>query len=198
MQPRRVAPRRFTVLGALPDPDAGVSDITDLYVAKYGVPPPAPGSSFARGRWRTAGKTYRRTRPLSCRRRNRRIGQASCRTRSRPAVVQVGPAPAGNGESHLAGGACGRAWTSCGGGKGFDGEQHSWRGGLRLNSQWPIADSRLQTATAQAVVHAASLTWLQGDLKLRDASARLRRNSRCTKVYGFVYRYCTDGVPMVY
>jgi hypothetical protein len=32
-------PRRFTVLGALPDPDAGVSDITDLYVAKYGVPP---------------------------------------------------------------------------------------------------------------------------------------------------------------
>ena len=27
------------MLGALPDPDAGVSDITDLYVAKYGVPP---------------------------------------------------------------------------------------------------------------------------------------------------------------
>jgi hypothetical protein len=32
-------PRRFTLLGALPDPVSGVSDITDLYVAKYGIPP---------------------------------------------------------------------------------------------------------------------------------------------------------------
>jgi hypothetical protein len=32
-------PRRFTLLGALPAPASGVSDITDLYVAKYGVPP---------------------------------------------------------------------------------------------------------------------------------------------------------------
>jgi hypothetical protein len=28
----------FTILGLLPDPDRGVSDITDDYVAKYGVP----------------------------------------------------------------------------------------------------------------------------------------------------------------
>jgi len=32
-------PGRFTFLGLLPDPVAGVSDITELYVAKYGVPP---------------------------------------------------------------------------------------------------------------------------------------------------------------
>ena len=32
-------PRRFTLLGALPAPEDGVSEITDLYVAKYGVPP---------------------------------------------------------------------------------------------------------------------------------------------------------------
>jgi hypothetical protein len=32
-------PRRFTLLGALPAPASGVSDITALYVAKYGVPP---------------------------------------------------------------------------------------------------------------------------------------------------------------
>jgi len=32
-------PRRFTLLGALPVPVSGVSNITDLYVAKYGVPP---------------------------------------------------------------------------------------------------------------------------------------------------------------
>ena len=32
-------PRRFTLLGTLPEPEAGVSDITDQYVAKYGVPP---------------------------------------------------------------------------------------------------------------------------------------------------------------
>jgi len=32
-------PRRFTLLGALPVSAAGMSDITDLYVAKYGVPP---------------------------------------------------------------------------------------------------------------------------------------------------------------
>ena len=32
-------PRRFTLLGALPAAAAGMSDITDLYVAKYGVPP---------------------------------------------------------------------------------------------------------------------------------------------------------------
>jgi hypothetical protein len=31
-------PRRFTLLGALPAPVWGVSDITALYVAKYGVP----------------------------------------------------------------------------------------------------------------------------------------------------------------
>ena len=35
----RSRPRRFTILGALPAPTAGASDITDLYVAKYGVPP---------------------------------------------------------------------------------------------------------------------------------------------------------------
>jgi hypothetical protein len=32
-------PRRFTLLGALPAPVSGISDITDLYVAKYGLPP---------------------------------------------------------------------------------------------------------------------------------------------------------------
>lgn len=32
-------PGRFTFLGLLPDPAGGVSDITKLYVAKYGVPP---------------------------------------------------------------------------------------------------------------------------------------------------------------
>ncbi len=33
-------PRRFTLLGALPAPVSSFSDITELYVAKYGVPPP--------------------------------------------------------------------------------------------------------------------------------------------------------------
>ncbi|MGD0093201.1 MAG: hypothetical protein ABSE73_25080, partial [Planctomycetota bacterium] len=32
-------PGRFTFLGMLPNPVAGVSDITKLYVDKYGVPP---------------------------------------------------------------------------------------------------------------------------------------------------------------
>ncbi len=32
-------PRRFVLLGALPAPVSGLSDITALYVAKYGVPP---------------------------------------------------------------------------------------------------------------------------------------------------------------
>ncbi|MGO8931678.1 MAG: hypothetical protein ACLQU3_32895 [Limisphaerales bacterium] len=32
-------PRRFVILGRLPDPVARVCDITDLYVARYGVPP---------------------------------------------------------------------------------------------------------------------------------------------------------------
>jgi hypothetical protein len=32
-------PRRFTLLGTLPAPVSGTSDITDLYVAKYGAPP---------------------------------------------------------------------------------------------------------------------------------------------------------------
>jgi hypothetical protein len=32
-------PRRFTLLGALPTAAAGMSDVTELYVAKYGVPP---------------------------------------------------------------------------------------------------------------------------------------------------------------
>lgn len=32
-------PRRFALLGALPASAAGMSDITELYVAKYGVPP---------------------------------------------------------------------------------------------------------------------------------------------------------------
>ena len=32
-------PRRFTLLGTLPAPTSGVSDITDLCVARYGVPP---------------------------------------------------------------------------------------------------------------------------------------------------------------
>ena len=37
--PGILRPRRFTLLGALPAPASGLSDITDLYVAKYGVPP---------------------------------------------------------------------------------------------------------------------------------------------------------------
>ena len=32
-------PRRFTIIGRLPAPTSGVSVVTDLYVAKYGVPP---------------------------------------------------------------------------------------------------------------------------------------------------------------
>ena len=32
-------PRRFTLLGALPAPSAGASDITSLYVARFGAPP---------------------------------------------------------------------------------------------------------------------------------------------------------------
>lgn len=32
-------PRRFTLIGTLPAAAAGVSDVTDLFVAKYGVPP---------------------------------------------------------------------------------------------------------------------------------------------------------------
>jgi hypothetical protein len=32
-------PRRFVILGRLPDPVGRVSDITELYVARYGVPP---------------------------------------------------------------------------------------------------------------------------------------------------------------
>jgi hypothetical protein len=32
-------PRRFVILGRLPDPVARVCDITDLYVARYGIPP---------------------------------------------------------------------------------------------------------------------------------------------------------------
>jgi hypothetical protein len=32
-------PRRFTLLGTLPDAASGVSDITNMFVAKYGVPP---------------------------------------------------------------------------------------------------------------------------------------------------------------
>lgn len=32
-------PRRFVILGRLPDPVSRVSDITDMYVARYGVPP---------------------------------------------------------------------------------------------------------------------------------------------------------------
>ena len=39
--PGMTRPRRFTLLGALPTPVSGFSDITELYVAKYGVPPPA-------------------------------------------------------------------------------------------------------------------------------------------------------------
>ena len=39
--PGMLRPRRFTLLGALPAPVSGFSDITELYVAKYGVPPPA-------------------------------------------------------------------------------------------------------------------------------------------------------------
>ncbi len=30
----------FTILGVMPDPDSGLSDITDLFVSKYGVPQP--------------------------------------------------------------------------------------------------------------------------------------------------------------
>ena len=32
--------RNFTTLGALPEPAGGVSDISDIYIAKYGEPPP--------------------------------------------------------------------------------------------------------------------------------------------------------------
>jgi len=32
-------PGRFVILGHLPEPDAGISDITDLYRARYGEPP---------------------------------------------------------------------------------------------------------------------------------------------------------------
>ena len=32
-------PGRFVYLGLLPDPVAGISDITELYVARYGIPP---------------------------------------------------------------------------------------------------------------------------------------------------------------
>jgi hypothetical protein len=32
-------PRRFVILGRLPDPVSPVSDITDMYVARHGVPP---------------------------------------------------------------------------------------------------------------------------------------------------------------
>ena len=32
-------PRRFVILGRLPNPVSRVSDITDLYVARYGIPP---------------------------------------------------------------------------------------------------------------------------------------------------------------
>jgi hypothetical protein len=32
-------PRRFVILGRLPDPVGRVSDITDMYVARYGIPP---------------------------------------------------------------------------------------------------------------------------------------------------------------
>lgn len=38
--PGMTRPRRFTLLGALPAPVSGYCDITELYVAKYGVPPP--------------------------------------------------------------------------------------------------------------------------------------------------------------
>jgi hypothetical protein len=31
--------RQYNILGLLPDPVRGVSDITELYVARYGVPP---------------------------------------------------------------------------------------------------------------------------------------------------------------
>ncbi len=34
-------PRRFALLGALPQATSGVADITDLFVAKYGIPPVA-------------------------------------------------------------------------------------------------------------------------------------------------------------
>ncbi|MGD0260457.1 MAG: hypothetical protein ABSD29_11615 [Verrucomicrobiota bacterium] len=39
MQPGDVLPPRFYFLGLLPDPVAGISDITALYVARFGVPP---------------------------------------------------------------------------------------------------------------------------------------------------------------
>jgi hypothetical protein len=35
----RSSTRHFNILGFLPDPVRGASDITDLYVARYGVPP---------------------------------------------------------------------------------------------------------------------------------------------------------------
>jgi hypothetical protein len=35
-------PGRFVFLGLLPEPVAGVSDITELYVARYGIPPAGP------------------------------------------------------------------------------------------------------------------------------------------------------------
>jgi hypothetical protein len=47
-------PRRFTLLGALPASKAGMSDITDLYVAKYGVPP-VGSRVFIRTRQTTEG-----------------------------------------------------------------------------------------------------------------------------------------------
>lgn len=31
-------PGRFVILGHLPEPDAGISDITEMYAARYGVP----------------------------------------------------------------------------------------------------------------------------------------------------------------
>ena len=37
----------FTILGLLPAPEAGFSDFTALYVAKYGVPP-ADSKDFVR------------------------------------------------------------------------------------------------------------------------------------------------------
>jgi hypothetical protein len=38
----------FTILGVMPDPDRGVSDITDLYVGKYGEPVRACSSKPSR------------------------------------------------------------------------------------------------------------------------------------------------------
>jgi hypothetical protein len=37
--PGIMRPRRFALLGVLPAPVSGVIEITDLYVAKYGIPP---------------------------------------------------------------------------------------------------------------------------------------------------------------